>query len=217
MKNSKKLQKIADKSLNYLNDEEFLQTLKNNCKSKSQHNSNTPRKQFFKNKWVYLSSFALVAAVVSCFLFLPPATKEKQYMTENLKSIESSIEELNKEMHYYHIQNNCTVTKYYDAIYDDTLYYSVYYDNDNLESLKIIIKINNNYNYEFPHAIYNQKIKYKEYDLQYYETYTNDEDIYIFVSKGEIVTGHEILYIEYQGIGFDANSNFFDLLSQVVA
>lgn len=217
MKNSKKLQKIADKSLNYLNDEEFLQTLKNNCKSNSQHNSIKPRKQFFTRKWVYLSSFALVAAVVSCFLFLPPATKEKQYMAENLKSIESSIEELNKEMHYYQIHNKCTVTKYYDSIYDDTLYYSVYYDIDNLESLKIIIKINKNYNYEFPHAIYNQKIKYKEFYLQYYENYTIDEDIYFFVSKGEISSDQEILYIEYQGIGFDANSNFFDLLSQVIA
>lgn len=214
MKNNKKLQKIANESLNQFHDEEFLQELKSKVgASKRTYN---PQKVRLKRFGICLT--AVITATVICCVFLLPSTKqEKQYMLEHLTSVASTVEEVNNEMIYYQVSDNFMVTKYYDSQYGDTLYYKLLYAHDNvLNSLQLIVRTNQMFNYNFVHDEYKKNLQFKGHELQYCEELKVEDGLYFFKNKGEIHTNYEIIYIEYDGISLEENSSFLTLISTLL-
>lgn len=52
--------------------------------------------------------------------------------------------------------------------------------------------------------------------MEYKETFEINDGIYFFTTQGKIDTGSEMIYIKYEGIGFDEQSSFVSSIEKIL-
>lgn len=221
MKRNKKLQEYANQSLKTLNNDEFLNVLKERIEiKKTEHHK---RKQL-RNP-VLIGSVAIIVVVVTflcVFLIGSPDIEDpnkKQYLQANQESSESTIIDLNFATDNLDlvIDLEFSVSKIIDSKYDEILYYSICYSNEEtLDTVQLYVVVNKEYDFIFDHAEYDKENDISGQKLNYIESCSFEDEIYYFSAYGEIITQSEKIYIEYNGVSFEENSNFILIINQLL-
>lgn len=213
MKKNKQLQNEVDNNLKKYNNEESLNLLKEEVKVRGEKKVKPV---------VLISSLSLVMVicivVTTVVLLLPSNQTEKTYMQDNRLSASSSIAELNDQTKYidFHIKNVVEVTRYYDKVYNDTLFFELsIIDADTFEIFNIKVITNDNFNdydkreYENETVVLNKVMKYSE-------TVTFDGEIYTFNTNAMIETNKEIIIINYERLSLEAENDFITSLLEKI-
>lgn len=225
MRRNKKMERIANQSMEHLKNDEFLSSLV----------GATPKVEKKKfNVHVFQKSIAAICAALLILVALPigiffgtqgsnnPADDIK-YAGENERSAASSLEELNNAMQgaILTIGNPTSVILKYDSVSNHDLYYIVSYSNDEtFEAVTIVVITNPKFEYTFdnPQALVPLKntADINGLSMRYRETAEIDEGIYFIDSEGYIECTERI-HITYTGISFEENgSNFLPLIRNMI-
>lgn len=219
---NKKLQKYADKSLSFLQDEAFLKTLQEGSKQ-------TPSGKKMPKKTIFAISSSLCVAVLVvvllCVFLIEPQMPNEQdgdsnfYAVENQRTVVSSVEEVNNnaESISFKATSGIAVKKVVDISYDETLYFVIdCSDEETMETVSIFVVVNSEYTLPFPIAGEKINDNINEYTISYTENYTEEDGLFYVDSAGEICTQSEIVYVRYSGVSFEKNSNFLAYLGNII-
>ena len=88
--------------------------------------------------------------------------------------------------------------------------------NDGLDIFRIIIDVNTEYEYDFGNKPYNKFCDVNGYEIAYLEICEEGDGIYGFTGKAEIKNTSESIYIEYDGISLEQESNFIINLCNII-
>ena len=218
----KKLQEYANKELEQLKNEEFLNSLK---AKQNVHENDVGNKRIYKIMLSSGISVLCLAIILLCVFLIKPAQtpvadNTKLYLEENISSSEIDVSLLNNDLKVVSFANDIDfndVRVYRDAKYDETLYYYVsYVSEDELVRVNFTILTNKDYKIDFLHKDFDRSISISGHELDYAESYTVDEDLYFFKSKGELISDQEIIYIEAEIIGFEENSYFEEVVETII-
>ncbi len=210
MKNKKLENYVKDKTAS-LNDEKFLDDLKKDA---------APDKAPVLGKKSVLAicigsivTVALAVAIVCVALLYNPASGQDEHYyasgDENRRS--SSCEELNTDTVYFDLAGdvNADVDIVFDTVSNDTLYYHAEVSlEDTFESLKLIFVTNEFYNYTFGHLDFNRHETLRAYVLDYVVTTEEEDGIYTHKVDAELITDNEKIYISYEELSLEEESNF---------
>lgn len=226
MNTKKKLDAYAQKDLSEYENKQFLESLKEKV---SENSTGQRRLSFRKILALSLIAFAVLVVSIGIFLWAPwenaeqTALKnddpiERLYLLEDEKTIDISWQELNEQTEEikFSSENLIRVSKVENTNYNEILYYILYYDCSDFDNIKIVFCNNALYKYDFNHTPYNQEATIIGNKLQYVESYSEDDGIYIFETRAELNLDSSNMYIEYSGIGVESTSNFIDLLSSIL-
>lgn len=225
MRKNKKMERIANQSMEHLKNDEFLSSLV----------GETPKVEKKKfNTHVFQKSIAAVCAALLILVALPIGiffgtqgtknpTDDFEYAGENERTAVSTLEELNNAMQgaTLTVENLTTVARRYDSVSNHDLYYIVSYSNDEtFEAVTIVVITNPKYEYTFdnPQALVplNKTADMNGLSMRYRETAEIDEGIYFIDSEGYIECSERI-HITYTGISFEENtSNFLPLTRNMI-
>ena len=218
MKRDRKLQKYIDENLSEYRNDTFLEQLKSDLSP-----INTPtRRRSNRLYWTIAGATCVVMAIILVSIFvIAPLIKEngdkdtaqpsKYYSYANRTEITVSVTELNGVVNdiEFSEENLVEVRKVTDTFYNETLYYTVNYSlNDGLDIFRIIIDVNTEYEYDFGNKPYNKFCDVNGYEIAYLEICEEGDGIYGFAGKAEIKNTSESIYIEYDGISLEQESNF---------
>lgn len=218
MKRDRKLQKYIDENLSEYRNDTFLEQLKSDLSP-----INTPtRRRNNRLYWTIAGATCVVMAIILVSVFaIAPLIKEngdkdtaqpsKYYSYANRTEITVSVTELNGVVNdiEFSEENLVEVRKVTDTFYNETLYYTVNYSlNDGLDIFRIIIDVNTEYEYDFGNKPYNKFCDVNGYEIAYLEICEEGDGIYGFTGKAEIKNTSESIYIEYDGISLEQESNF---------
>ena len=218
MKRDRKLQKYIDENLSEYRNDTFLEQLKSDLSP-----INTPtRRRSNRLYWTIAGATCVVMAIILVSIFvIAPLIKEngdkdtaqpsKYYSYANRTEITVSVTELNGVVNdiEFSEENLVEVRKVTDTFYNETLYYTVNYSlNDGLDIFRIIIDVNTEYEYDFGNKPYNKFCDVNGYEIAYLEICEEGDGIYGFTGKAEIKNTSESIYIEYDGISLEQESNF---------
>lgn len=219
MKN-KKLEKYVDEKTTSLNDKAFLDELKQNAAFEK--NNRLSKKSLFVICTSSLVTVALLVAIVCVVLLYNPAIKsEEHYYTsgdENRRA--STLNELNAATTYYDLASdaNADIDIVFDTVSNDDLYYEVNIDlEDTFEYVKIVVVTNKFYDYKFEHFDYTDRETLGSYVLNYIVMTQEEDGIYTHKVDAEIITSAEKIYITYEGLGLEQESNFIYCIEQLLA
>lgn len=218
MKRDRKLQKYIDENLSEYRNDTFLVQLKSNL---SPINTQTKRRGN-RLYWTIAGATCVVMAIILVSIFvIAPLIKEngdkdtaqpsKYYSYANRTEITASVTELNGVVNdiEFSEENLVEVRKVTDTFYNETLYYTVNYSlNDGLDIFRIVIDVNTEYEYDFGNKPYNKFCDVNGYEIAYLEICEEGDGIYGFTGKAEIKNTSESIYIEYDGISLEQESNF---------
>lgn len=225
MRKNKKMEQIANQSMEHLKNDEFLNSLV----------GETPKSEKKKfNVRVFQKTIAAVCAALLIVVGLPIGiffgtqgtknpTDDIKYAGENERTAVSTLEELNNAMQgaTLTIGNPTAVTRKYDSVSNYDLYYVVNYSNeDTFEAVTIVIITNPKYKYTFdnPQALVplQKTADINGLSMRYRETAEIDEGISFIESEGYIECTERI-HITYTGISFEENtSNFIPLITGMI-
>lgn len=218
MKN-KKLEKYVDEKTNSLNDKAFLDELKQSA---------TPEKNRLSKKSLFvigassLVTVALLIAIICVVILYDPVNKSQEHYyssgDENRRS--STVEELNADTVYYDLRSdiNADADIVFDTVSNDDLYYEVNIDlEDTFENVKIVVVTNKFYDYKFEHFDYTDRETLGSYVLNYIVMTQEEDGIYTHKVDAEIITSAEKIYITYEGLGLEQESNFIYCIEQLLA
>lgn len=218
MKRDRKLQKYIDENLSEYRNDTFLEQLKSDLSP-----INTPtRRRNNRLYWTIAGATCVVMAIILVSVFaIAPLIKEngdkdtaqpsKYYSYANRTEITVSVTELNGVVNdiEFSEENLVEVRKVTDTFYNETLYYIINYSlNDGLDIFRIIIDVNTEYEYDFGNKPYNKFCDVNGYEIAYLEICEEGDGIYGFTGKAEIKNTSESIYIEYDGISLEQESNF---------
>lgn len=226
MKRDKKLQKYIDENLSEYRNDTFLEQLKSDLSP-----INTPTRR--RNNRLYCTiagATCVVMAIILVSVFaIAPLIKEngdkdtaqpsKYYSYANRTEITVSVTELNGVVNDIELseENLVEVRKVTDTFYNETLYYIINYSlNDGLDIFRIIIDVNTEYEYDFGNKPYNKFCDVNGYEIAYLEICEEGDGIYGFTGKAEIKNTSESIYIEYDGISLEQESNFIINLCNII-
>lgn len=146
--------------------------------------------------------------------------EERHYLFEDQTSEEITLEEMNAELKHIHFSADGLkhITKAINTQYEEVLYYTLQYNFDGIDDLKLVIVTNEKYEYSFNKKLpYDSKNEVFGYEISYLEAYTEeDEGLYAFETKGEMLSGDGMIYVEYSGVWFEETSNFIPLLRSIL-
>ena len=226
MKRDRKLQKYIDENLSEYRNDTFLEQLKSDLSP-----INTPtRRRNNRLYWTIAGATCVVMAIILVSVFaIAPLIKEngdkdtaqpsKYYSYANRTEITVSVTELNGVVNdiEFSEENLVEVRKVTDTFYNETLYYIVNYSlNDGLDIFRIIIDVNTEYEYDFGNKPYNKFCDVNGYEIAYLEICEEGDGIYGFTGKAEIKNTSESIYIEYDGISLEQESNFIINLCNII-
>lgn len=228
MKRDRKLQKYIDENLSEYRNDTFLEQLKSDLSP-----INTPtRRRNNRLYWTIAGATCVVMAIILVSVFaIAPLIKEngdkdtaqpsKYYSYANRTEITASVTELNGVVNdiEFSEENLVEVRKVTDTFYNETLYYIINYSlNDGLDIFRIIIDVNTEYEYEydFGNKPYNKFCDVNGYEIAYLEICEEGDGIYGFTGKAEIKNTSESIYIEYDGISLEQESNFIINLCNII-
>lgn len=226
MKRDKKLQKYIDENLSEYRNDTFLEQLKSDLSP-----INTPtRRRNNRLYWTIAGATCVVMAIILVSVFaIAPLIKEngdkdtaqpsKYYSYANRTEITASVTELNGVVNdiEFSEENLVEVRKVIDTFYNETLYYIVNYSlNDGLDIFRIVIDVNTEYEYDFGNKPYNKFCDVNGYEIAYLEICEEGDGIYGFTGKAEIKNTSESIYIEYDGISLEQESNFIINLCNII-
>lgn len=226
MKRDRKLQKYIDENLSEYRNDTFLEQLKSDLSP-----INTPtRRRNNRLYWTIAGATCVVMAIILVSVFaIAPLIKEngdkdtaqpsKYYSYANRTEITVSVTELNGVVNdiEFSEENLVEVRKVTDTFYNETLYYIINYSlNDGLDIFRIIIDVNTEYEYDFGNKPYNKFCDVNGYEIAYLEICEESDGIYGFTGKAEIKNTSESIYIEYDGISLEQESNFIINLCNII-
>ena len=226
MKRDRKLQKYIDENLSEYRNDTFLEQLKSDLSP-----INTPtRRRNNRLYWTIAGATCVVMAIILVSVFaIAPLIKEngdkdtaqpsKYYSYANRIEITASVTELNGVVNdiEFSEENLVEVRKVTDTFYNETLYYIINYSlNDGLDIFRIIIDVNTEYEYDFGNKPYNKFCDVNGYEIAYLEICEEGDGIYGFTGKAEIKNTSESIYIEYDGISLEQESNFIINLCNII-
>ena len=145
--------------------------------------------------------------------------EERHYLFEDQTSEEITLEELNAQLKYIHFSADGLkhIKMAVNTQYNEILYYSLQYNIEDLDEIKIVLVTNDQYEYEFSKETpYNVKADVLGCEINYSETYTEEDGLYIFKARGEMLSEDVMLYIMYSGMWFEETSNFIPLLRSIL-
>lgn len=226
MKRDRKLQKYIDENLSEYRNDTFLEQLKSDLSP-----INTPtRRRNNRLYWTIAGATCVVMAIILVSVFvIAPLIKEngdkdtaqpsKYYSYANRTEITASVTELNGVVNdiEFSEENLVEVRKVIDTFYNETLYYTVNYSlNDGMDIFRIVIDVNTEYEYDFGNKPYNKFCDVNGYEIAYLEICEEGDGIYGFTGKAEIKNTSESIYIEYDGISLEQESNFIINLCNII-
>lgn len=226
MKRDRILQKYIDENLSEYRNDTFLEQLKSDLSP-----INTPtRRRNNRLYWTIAGATCVVMAIILVSVFaIAPLIKEngdkdtaqpsKYYSYANRTEITASVTELNGVVNdiEFSEENLVEVRKVTDTFYNETLYYIINYSlNDGLDIFRIIIDVNTEYEYDFGNKPYNKFCDVNGYEIAYLEICEEGDGIYGFTGKAEIKNTSESIYIEYDGISLEQESNFIINLCNII-
>lgn len=225
MRKNKKMERIANQSMEHLKNDEFLSSIVGETPT-------VEKKKF--NTHVFQKSIAAVCAALLILVALPIGiffgtqgaknpTDDIKYAGDGERTAVSTLEELKNAMQgaTLTVENPTTVTRRYDSVSNHDLYYVVSYSNDEtFEAVTIVVITNPKYEYAFdnPQALVplNKTADMNGLSMRYRETAEIDEGIYFIDSEGYIEC-KERIHITYTGISFEENtSNFLPLIRNMI-
>lgn len=225
MRRNKKMEQIANQSMEHLKNDEFLSSLVG-------ESPKVEKKKF--NTQVFQKGIAAVCAALLILVALPIGiffgtqgaknpTDDIKYAGNDERTAVSTLEELNNALQgaILRVENPTTVTRRYDSVSNHDLYYVVNYSNDEtFEAVTIVVITNPNYEYAFdnPQALVPLKktADMNGLSMRYRETAEIDEGIYFIDSEGYIECTERI-HITYTGISFEENtSNFLPQIRNMI-
>lgn len=223
MKRDRKLQKYIDENLSEYRNDTFLEQLKSNINTSTKRRGN-------RLYWTIAGATCVVMAIILVSVFaIAPLIKEngdkdtsqpsKYYSYANRTEITASVTELNGVVNdiEFSEENLVEVRKVIDTFYNETLYYIVNYSlNDGLDIFRIVIDVNTEYEYDFGNKPYNKFCDVNGYEIAYLEICEEGDGIYGFTGKAEIKNTSESIYIEYDGISLEQESNFIINLCNII-
>lgn len=209
-----KLQDYADKSLAKYDNSEFRkQIITTSVNDHERVIDNT------KRNWI-ISLSIIVLIILTAFgsyMLFRPTNNAKEYLLENQTSTEITFEQLIINSPKLIIKQDLvnTIKQVYDIKYNETLYYDItFLDNSTGEMLEIIIKTNSHYDYDFVHENFDQY--FDNFKMNYIEQSLEEDGIYTFDCIGEINIDSINIYIKYEGLRLEAQSNFINFLQQCI-
>ena len=223
MKRDRKLQKYIDENLSEYRNDTFLEQLKSNINTSTKRRGN-------RLYWTIAGATCVVMAIILVSVFaIAPLIKEngdkdtaqpsKYYSYANRTEITASVTELSGVVNdiEFSEENLVEVRKVIDTFYNETLYYIINYSlNDGLDIFRIVIDVNTEYEYDFGNKPYNKFCDVNGYEIAYLEICEEGDGIYGFTGKAEIKNTSESIYIEYDGISLEQESNFIINLCNII-
>ncbi|MCL2798152.1 MAG: hypothetical protein FWD58_08895 [Firmicutes bacterium] len=193
---------------------------------KEQQKQKKIRKHRLRLTWISLSSsMAAVAIVVSLVLLWPlmfPISDDppgKHYLLENEESTASNLAALNADAKNFLLELDAAcegeVRQWFDSVSGDILYYSLIFENqDSLEAFKIYVYVNPDYKIPVGLEDATETISLGKFEITYFKKIINDD--WAFVLTYHAITEYSgvTIYIEYEQLSLDEESNFFNFFSQ---
>ncbi len=219
MKRNKKIQEIADYSLAEYHDEKT----KNELKTIIQSNKAAKEYKLGKRKKLLVSSLvsaaviAIIATLITVMPLIKPAQESKQYLSSNQILTDVELSSLNADLSYFvfDVNSQTSILKVTDTFYNETLYYIISIPTG-IGGMEINIITNRDYKFLFDYQ-YDKKIDIGEFQLNYCEDIKQDDNISSLTTVyGEIKTDKENIYFEYTDIVLGNESNFVDLIHQII-
>ena len=232
MREYKKLQELADKSLEQYNNAEFLEEMKSHIRQNAKQSQTAKVK---KHSRLFFTACATavsaVLIIVSAFIILPqknividenpaveePVIEEKHYTADNKETETVDLTVLNNGLTKIYLDNRVykEIKKYYDKFYNDTLYYEIELIVNDLENILIDIVINKDYEYIINYDSDKMDTIF-EYELSYKEKYNNLGGLYECKVYGQMDTGAEKIYFIYNAYTMEQSSNFVNLVKELI-
>lgn len=232
---NKKLKNYVEQQLLPYQNEAFLTDLK-----EQQRDRRKERKEKYKKLIPVCFSIggavAAIAVILLCVFLInpsqidrgesPQAPSQLEPVQENPPKIYSGgqinvdceIEELNDDLQFIALSgNNYLISKFIDDVYDDTLYYHLIYSSeDELETVTLKVSMNPDYRLEGVDKQYERTGTVATFVIQYDEEVNYEDEIYFFTESGVIKTDHEIIVVTAEIIGLEENSNFIELMNEII-
>ena len=213
---SKKLQALADKSLEHYHDEKFMEECKSIIRANKEKIVHKNRNMF---SYLCAACASILIVVVSIFFFVPYNNEDKVWygVEENVVYNNVNVEEMNAKVSkiYLDLDSSVYILSAIDKYYNEVLYYRIYFLGEGGENLEIVIVINDKYNYPFVHE-YNKTENINGFELKYSERFNFEDDLYTCIAFGEIDTDKEKIYLSFNSIEFEESSFFIDFLNQII-
>lgn len=225
----KKLGRQADDYLDQFENETFHQEVREELFP--QH---TPARKRIRPKQVWISFAATMAiacvVLVCCLTLLTPSTgkpsgnpvkpPEKEYFFENECEEIGYLTQVNDDLDNAFIFNNLNydITRKYDSLSNDTLYYQLIYINDAmLETINIYVYTNKYYKLEWNDERCDMNSTLKGVEVKYISNYKNLDFYYEVNTTAYITLDNAKIYVEYNGVSLDGQSNnFLQALAQII-
>ena len=232
MREYKKLQELADKSLEQYNNAEFLAEMKRQIRQNAKQPQTAKVK---KHSRLFFTACATavsaVLIIVSVFIILPqknividenpaveePVIEEKHYTTDNKETETIDLTILNNGLTKFYLATREyeDIKEYYDKLYNEILYYETKLIVSELENIIICIVTNKDYENFFDHEL-NKVDTIEEYDLKYTEEYEDVGGLYECKVYGQMDTGAEKIYFTYNAYTMEQSSNFVNLVKELI-
>lgn len=236
---NRKLKKYTEKQMAQYRNEEFLEKLKSRQREKTNQHHFYNKK--FVSLFVSLSAVLVTATVVLLCVFLikPAATDSdvgpqaplqsepvieeptneispKKYLGGS-QIVDSNLNEVNDALNYFSFATGGRIKKHTDEQYNETLYYFLTYTSeDELSTFEFKICVNPDYKLDEMDEEYDREGVVASREIKFSETVNCEDGIYFFTESGRITTDREIILINAEIIGFEENSNFIELLNQII-
>lgn len=217
----KKLQKIADKSMESANNIEFKQKIENMLEEKNE------KKACASKKLIWALSSVATILVIICLVMavvLPAnkqATETPHYAFEFEKTEEVFVEELNNNLKGFFVNNNIEntyITRIYDDKSKDTLMFVYVYDNlDAFNSINMHIVTNPYYTDRvYANKIFDKSIDYYGNLLEYKEKVEEIDGIFEYNIEGKLFIKQITIYFKYQNFAFEEDSGMLEMLDTII-
>lgn len=163
----------------------------------------------------------LIIAGITALLFNVVKEDKVEYLLENEIGVDSNISELHSAAPWYYIntkENIYQVTRTYDSVSGDNLYFEVNITNNTYaETIKINLYINPKYKSKKELPTNNiQEKQIKGVVVRYNERISQNSGLYDFSYKANYKQGKNELYIEYKQTWIDENTHFFEFLEGII-
>ncbi len=209
-----KLQEFADKSLSKYDNPELREQLVRESVS-----GNVAVIDNRKRNWLIGVITVMIIAVLAfgTYLFWPKTPREKHYLLENQKNSDITVAAINAEIDVLSVSNQSVISslQFEDTVYNEILYYQITFLNDETgEQMDIILVTNSDYNYIFNHNEYDKQND--TLNMSYTELFTEEDGIYTFDCQGEFAIDNIKIYVLYNGLSLESQSNFINFLQQCI-
>lgn len=209
-----RLQEQADKYLSQYDNPAAKESILGECSASGER----ALKRTTRNWLIFLVVFLAVCVISlgSYFIFKKPA--EKVYLQENKVGTKITIAELQNDLPTFNFKQDSlnSIVRFDDSLYKETLYYAVYFrDGLTDERLDVVIVTNNDYVYDFVHEAYDANTEV--FNMNYVESITEEDGIYMFSCAGEFSVQEYKIYVQYEGMGLEPQSNFINFLQQCIS